>query len=214
MQFARTASLVFATALLGCGGGGSDGGTTNPPPPPPSNQTLGSIQTSVSTLNLVAGNSQTITVTAFDTQNQVISNPGSPTFTSTSTAVAEVDNSGQVTGWSAGNATVNVSLSLGSVTRTASVAVAVTGFLPSTASVNTTSGDFFTPNKVAISATGSVTWTFGATIHNVTFSAQPGAPANISDAYGTSATRQFNQVGTFSYQCTIHAGMNGQVIVR
>ncbi len=149
------------------------------------NQTLGSIQTSVSTMNLAAGNSQTITVTAFDTQNQVISNPGSPTFNSTSTTIAEVDNSGHVTGWHAGNATVNVSLTLGSVTRTATVAVTVTGLLPTVGNVNTTSGDIFTPNKVVIGQGGQVTWTFGTTIHNVTFQPTAGAPANISDTYST-----------------------------
>jgi plastocyanin len=213
MQFSRFAGIVIASALLGCGGGGSDGGTTNPPPPPP-NQTLGSIQTNVTTMNLAAGNSQTISVTAFDTQNQIISNPGSPTFSSTSVTVAEVDNAGQVTGWHSGSATVNVSLTLGSVTRTASVAVTVTGILPSDASVNTTSGDIFTPNKVVIGQGGQVTWTFGTTIHNVTFQPTAGAPANISDTYSISVSRTFNSAGNFSYSCTIHAGMNGQVVVR
>jgi plastocyanin len=215
MQFSRLTSVVVASALLGCGGGGTDGGTTNPPPPPPGgNQTLGSIQTNVTTLNLAAGNSQTITVTAFDTQNQIISNPGAPSFTTTSATVAEVDNTGQVSGWNAGTATINVSLTLGSVTRTASVAVTVTGSLPSLAQVNTSSGDIFTPNKVAVASGGSVTWTFGATIHNVTFAPQAGAPANISDTYSISVTRTFNQVGSFNYSCTIHAGMSGQVVVR
>ena len=216
MRLFRSASLVLATALYGCGGGGSDGGTTNPPPPPPpgGNQTLGSIQTNVSTLQLAAGTTGTITVTAFDTQNQVISNPGSPTFSSTTSAVAEVNSSGEVTGWSSGNSTINVSLTIGSVTRTASVAVTVTGTLPAQGNVNTSSGDIFQPNKVAIGVGGQVTWTFGATIHNVTFAPQAGAPTNISDTYSISVSRTFNNAGNFNYSCTIHAGMSGQVVVR
>ena len=216
MHVTRLACLTIVSALLGCGGGGSDdGGTTGPPPPPPGgNQTLGSIQTNVSTMNLAAGNSQTISVTAYDTQNAVISNPGSPTFTSASAAIADVDNSGTVTGISNGTTNVTASLTIGSVTRTAAVAVTVTGTLPSQASINTTQGDVFTPNRVMIVQGGSVTWTFGTTIHNVTFAATPGSPQNISDTYSTSVSRTFNAAGTFSFQCTIHAGMNGQVIAR
>lgn len=213
MQLSRLACLVATSVLLGCGGGGSDGGTTGPPPP--SNQTLGSIQTNVSSMNLTAGNSQTITVTAFDTQNQVISNPGAPTFNITpASTVAEVDGSGTVTGYNAGNTTVNVSLTRGSVTRTATVAVTVTGTLPTLQQVSTTQGDAFQPNKVVVGQGGQVTWTFGATIHNVTFQPTSGAPANISDTYATSVSRTFNSTGNFSYSCTIHAGMNGQVVVR
>jgi plastocyanin len=215
MKFIRQACLVVTSALIGCGGGGDDGGTTNPPPPPPpGGQTLGSIQTSVTTLNLAAGSSQTITVTAFDTQNAIISNPGTPQFTSTSTSVAEVDGSGTVTGYNQGSSTINVSLTLGSVTRTATVAVTVNGQLPAIMQVSTTAGDAFQPNKVVIGQGGQVSWTFGATIHNVTFAPSTGAPANISDTYLTSVSRTFSTPGNFNYNCTIHAGMSGQVVVR
>ena len=70
MKVTRLACLVMTSALLACGGGGDDdGGTTGPPPPPPpppGGQTLGSITTSVSSLTLIAGATQTITVTALD----------------------------------------------------------------------------------------------------------------------------------------------------
>jgi plastocyanin len=216
MQLTRLACLTIVSALIACGGGDDGGGTTNPPPPPPpgGNQTLGSIQTNVTTLNLGAGNTQTITVTAYDTQNAIISNPGSPTFTSSAAAIAEVDGSGTVTGISSGTANINVSLTVGSVTRTATVAVTVTGSLPSTANVSTTNGDAFTPNKVLIGIGGVVRWTFGVTIHNVTFQSSPGAPTNIADTYSISVDRTFAQSGNYNYQCTIHAGMNGQVVVR
>ena len=218
MKVTRLACLVITSALLACGGGGGDddGGTTGPPPPPPpgNTQTLGSITTSVSTLNMIAGGTQTITVTALDTQGQVISNPGAASFTSTNATIAEVDGSGQVTAYSSGAATINVSLTRGSVTRTAAVAVTVTGSLPSQAGVSTTSGDVFTPNKVLIAQGGSVTWTFGITAHNVTFNAAPGAPSRIDDTYSISVSRSFNQSGNFTYTCTIHAGMQGQVVVR
>jgi len=219
MRVARLTCLVFISALLGCGGGGGDddGGTTGPPPPPPpgNTQTLGSITTNVASMNLVAGNTQTITVTALDTQNGVIANPGTPTFNSASTTVAEVDGSGAVLGLYLGSTTINVSLTRAGVTKTATVTVNVTGVLPASADVSTTSGDVFTPNKVAIGQGGSVTWTFGAVEHTVSFTSGAGAPTGISSGgYASSHSRAFAQPGNFSYICTIHAGMNGQVIVR
>lgn len=218
MRVIRLTCLVVTSALLGCGGGGDDGGTTGPPPPPPppSNQTLGSISTNVTTINVVAGNSQTITVSAFDTQNAVIANPGSPVFTTTSGAVAEVDGQGVVLGLSQGAATVNVSLTMGSVTRTATVTVNVSGTLPNDAGVIASSGDYiFTPKNVAISRGGAVTWTFGGLEHTVTFSQTAGAPASISTGgYSTAVSRTFLTAGNFVYNCTIHAGMSGQIVVR
>lgn len=218
MRLTRLACLTIVSTLIACGGGGSDdGGTTGPPPPPPpggGNQTLGSIQTNVTTINLGAGNTQQITVTAYDTQNAVISNAGSPSFTSASAGIAEVDGSGTVTAISSGSTNITASLTVGSVTRTATVAVTVTGTLPSSANVSTTNGDAFTPNKVLIGIGGVVRWTFGVTIHNVTFQGTAGSPTNIADTYSISVDRTFAQAGNFSYNCTLHPGMSGQVVVR
>jgi len=216
MKVTRWAGVAVTSVILGCGGGGGDdGGTTNPPPPPPPSgtQTLGSISTNVSSMNLGAGDTQTISVSAFDTNGGVIVNI-SPTFTTTSATIAEVDGAGTVLAVRSGATTINVSVSLGAVTRTASVAVNVTGTLPAQGNVSTSSGDIFTPNKIAIGQGGQVTWTFGGTEHTVVFSAT-GAPAGItSGGYSSSHSRTFTQSGNFSYVCTIHAGMNGQVIVR
>lgn len=220
MQVNRLAFLMVTLALLGCGGGGSDYGGTGPPPPPPpgTTQILGSISTNVTSINLVAGNSQTITVTAYDTQGALISNAGTPTFavaSGSSSNVVEVDESGTVLGLLAGATTINVSLTLGAVTRTATVTVNVTGVLPSSADVSTASGNVFIPNKVAIARGGSVTWTFGTVEHTVSFTGAAGAPQGISSGgYSSSQSRTFTQAGNFSYICTIHAGMNGQVVVR
>jgi|SRR5688572_10630977 len=217
MQVSRLATLVLAAAVFGCGGGGDDGGTTDPPPPPPpppTNQTLGSITTNVSVINLAAGGTQAINVTALDTQGAIITNPGTPTFTSAQANIAAVDATGLVVGISAGSTTVTVSLTRSGVTRTATVTVSVTGSLPATAGVSTTSGDVFSPSSVTISRGGSVTWSFGITAHNVTFQGGAGVPANIPDRSNTTESRTFSQAGDFSYQCTLHAGMTGLVIVR
>jgi plastocyanin len=214
MKVTRWACVAVTSAIIGCGGGGDDDGGTNPPPPPPPTQTLGSITTSVTNLSINAGSSQTITVSAFDQSGAAITNFPAPSFTSTTATVAEVDGSGTVLALQAGNSAINVSVTMAGVTRTATVNVTVTGTLPLQANVSTTQGDVFTPNKVIVGQGGQVTWTFGATEHTVVFSTA-GAPAGItSGGVSSSVSRTFAQAGNFSYVCTIHAGMNGQVMVR
>lgn len=127
--------------------------------------------------------------------------------------MAEVDVGGVVLGLGAGTTTVTASLTLGGVTRTAAVGVTVTGVLPAVANVSTSLGDAFTPNKVAIGRGGSVIWTFSATAHNVNFTGA-GAPSNISDRFNTTESRTFSTAGNFAYNCLIHAGMSGTIIVR
>jgi plastocyanin len=82
-------------------------------------------------------------------------------------------------------------------------------------SVAMTSSNTFSPSSVTIAATEAVTWTNGSgTAHNVTFGQVTGAPANVPDFTNGSQSRTFPTAGTFPYQCTIHAGMTGQVIVQ
>jgi plastocyanin len=202
------AALVVAPACGGGGGGDDNGGGTGP------QQTLGEIRPSVTTLNLNAGQSATITVTALNTSGGTISSAGNPSFTSRSTTVAEVTNTGVVFGLAAGTTTIDVSLSFGGVTKTATVAVTVTGTLPASASVAAGSAaNTFQPQVVGVSRGGTVTWSFAAVEHNVTFSAG-GAPANIPNTTNANVSRTFGTAGNFPYDCSLHAGMVGTVIVR
>ena len=78
-------------------------------------------------------------------------------------------------------------------------------------------GDYihsFDPTQVTIARGGSVTWN-NATgeVHNVTFSAATGVPANIPNHSAGANQRTFSVSGTFSYSCTNHSGMAGQVSV-
>lgn len=199
-------TLLFAA----CGGGGDDGGTN-----PNTNQTLSEIRVSPTTLNLNAGSSQSITVTAHDAQGGTINNPGTPTFQSVNPAVAEVTAQGAVLGISAGTTSVNVSLVRGGVTAQATVQVVVTGTLPTTAQVAAgTATNTFQPQAVAIKAGGSVTWSFGSVLHNVTFSAGSPTGGNIGTVSNTTLSRTFPNAGNFPYDCTLHAGMTGTVVVR
>jgi plastocyanin len=174
---------------------------------------LGSIVATPTVLNLAAGQTQSITMVALDVNNAAIAAATGYGFSSTSTAVAVVSAGGAVTAVSAGNATINVTLTREGVTKTTTVAVAATGTLPTTAQVaagNLTND--FTPALVAIQRTGTITYTFGATQHNVTFNGG-GAPQDIGNSTNTTVARTFNAAGSFSYSCTLHSGMNGSVLV-
>jgi plastocyanin len=85
---------------------------------------------------------------------------------------------------------------------------------PATADVEVVNNDF-NPDSVLIAVGGSVTWTWnsGGVLHNVTFAATTGAPANINNRASGSESRTFGTAGTFNYQCTLHVGMNGKVVV-
>lgn len=85
---------------------------------------------------------------------------------------------------------------------------------PSGTVVTTTDDDRFNPAVVTIATGGGVTWQFTSSTHNVTFTGTVPAGGNIPDTRsGGSATRIFSVAGTWSYQCTRHSGMTGQVIV-
>ena len=215
-------SLCFSAAVMlaACGGGG--GGTTAPPTnnnPPPTGtpQTLGSIAIANSTLSLAAGDGTNINVSAQDTQGYAITS-FSPQFTSQNPAIAEVSAQGAVLAISSGSTTVNVSVTMGSVTKTGSVAITVTGALKNQATVTANAdGAYpsFAPTKVVIAAGGSVSFAFESLEHTVTWDGNAtGTPQNIPNTYSTTVNRTFSTRGNFSFHCTIHSGMQGEVVVR
>ena len=70
--------------------------------------------------------------------------------------------------------------------------------------------NFFNPGATTVAVGTTVTWTWSTgTTHNVTF----GDGTSSGDRSSGSYTRTFNSAGTFSYQCTIHAGMAGTITV-
>jgi plastocyanin len=68
----------------------------------------------------------------------------------------------------------------------------------------------FDPDEATVAVGGTVTWTWGgADQHNVTFS-DASSPTQTAGSY----MRTFSTAGTFPYQCTIHAGMDGTITVQ
>ena len=84
------------------------------------------------------------------------------------------------------------------------------------ATVQATPSEQFTPGRINLLVGGTVTYAFGSLAHNVFFDNAPtGAPDNITaPSSNKSVTLTFNTKGTYVYNCHIHPGMRGTVIVQ
>ena len=84
------------------------------------------------------------------------------------------------------------------------------------ATVQATPAEQFTPGRVNLIAGGTVTFAFGSLEHQVFFDNAPaGAPEGIPEPTANkSVTRTFATRGTFPYNCHLHPGMSGTVVVQ
>jgi len=142
---------------------------------------------------------------------------GTVTFASSDPAVVSVNPSGAAIAIAPGSANLTASLIQGASTITGTLPVAIafatTQSVPTSASVAATNSNLFTPQTVSIATGGTVTWSFGSVLHNVAFSGSAGAPTNIGNTASSSVARTFANAGTFNYDCTLHPGMVGTVLV-
>jgi len=87
--------------------------------------------------------------------------------------------------------------------------------LPPANTVLATSSNTFTPSPLSVSVGTSVTFTFQSVGHNVFFDAAAGAPQNIPDVLAnTNVNRTFSTAGSFGYECHVHLGMRGTIVVQ
>ena len=71
--------------------------------------------------------------------------------------------------------------------------------------------DFFEPEKVKIGQGEKVQWTNdGNEDHSVKLKGEK----DKIFAPGTSVAHRFKKLGKFAYHCTLHAGMDGKVVVK
>ena len=162
------------------------------------------------------GGTLQLVATGRDPGGSALGSVGTVTYTSSDVAKATVNGSGLVSGLAVGGVQISASATVSGVTRNATTSLTVgTQSFPATAQVtagNTT--QTFTPQTVDIATGGTVTWTFGQLTHNVTFGGQAGAPTNIATTVNAQIDRTFNTAGTFDYNCTVHPGMAGTVVVH
>jgi plastocyanin len=129
-----------------------------------------------------------------------------------SSFVATVTSSGLVTGVAAGQAYMYAhGLSLVDST----LITVVAGAYPSSAAVYMLP-ESYSPVETDIALGGTVQFVFPSLGHNVFFRASPpGAPADIpGEVSNQTVTRTFAAQGTFTYDCTIHPGMTGMIVVH
>ena len=84
------------------------------------------------------------------------------------------------------------------------------------ATVQATPSLAFTPSRVNLLVGGTVTVAFGSVEHNLFFDNAPaGAPENITaPSANKSVTLTVATKGTYVYNCHIHPGMSGRVVVE
>ena len=77
----------------------------------------------------------------------------------------------------------------------------------------TVSNNLFQPADIQVAVGTTVTWTWSdaSVTHNVTFADGSGSGDKPA---GSTFQKTFSTAGTFTYKCTIHAGMNGSVLVQ
>ncbi len=177
-------------------------------------QKMATVALTPATPSLPIGGTVALQPSARDARGNAIAGATGFTFTTASAGTAIVSSTGGVTAIAPGSTTVTASLTRDGISASGSAAVAVTGPAGGapTADVGVSGLTFVAPS-VTVAVGGTVTWTFGPVTHNVTFGTA-GAPTNISNTASTTASRTFPTAGTFAYQCTLHSGMTGSVIVQ
>jgi len=201
MRITVALALLFAAA---CSGGNSPTQSGGNPP------VLATLGLSAPGNTLAIGGTMQLSASPRD-QN------GSPfqtvvTWTSGSVFVATITNGGLVHGVAGGQAYMYARG--GSLTDSTLITV-VTGAFPSSAPVYMLPSAY-SPAQTDIAVGGTVQFVFPSLGHNVFFNATPaGAPADIPGIVSNQTVpRTFNTRGSFTYNCTIHPGMTGTVVVH
>ena len=197
----KTAFLMAAVALLsGCGG-------DNPSSPP-----VLTVVLTAPKQTIAVGDPLQFTATARDVNGVTV--PGATiSYASSATNVARVSPSGLLVGLAPGSASITAA-SAGTI----SDAVTVTVTAGSVAGVFATQATSFAPTQITIKVQQSVAFAFlDGTPHNVAFkdrAQHPGVPADVPATTNDVVSRTFATAGTFPFDCTLHPGMTGQVIVN
>jgi plastocyanin len=194
--------LAVATIIGGCGGDGGNGTGTGTP-------VFTTFTVAPSQATILVNGTQALTATARD-QNSAAMSGLTVTYASDDQTKATVTNAGVVTGVAAGTARITATGTIGTVSKTAQVTITVTSTAPQTATVAATGSSTFDPASVTVARNGTVTWSF-AIEHNVNFGS--GGPANIPNTSTGTVSRTFPNAGTFPYNCSLHPGMSGTVVV-
>ena len=197
MKTARTAAIL-ATGLVLTACGASD----------PASPTVFTVVITAPKQTIAVGEPVQLTTTARDA-NGVTIGGAKFTYAASPTSVVSVNASGRVIGVAAGTGVITATS--GGQTSLP-FTITVTG--GTVAGVVTMQANTFTPTQLTIRVGQSVMWDFGAEQHNVIFQNRTGKPNDIPTTSGQQVTRAFATAGTFPYDCQLHPGMSGSIVVN
>lgn len=186
---------VLLAGLLACGGGDS----------PTGNADVAAVEVTAGVAALQVGQTTQLTAVAVDAGGVAIPNAGAVTWASGGTAIVTVSSSGLARAVATGSASVSATV------RGVTGSLLMTVLPPGAGAVVTMPGESFVPFMVEVRVGQRVYFDFPQLPHNVIFERKPGAPADIQQTSRQVVSRQFNTVGQFAYDCTLHPGMSGLV---
>lgn len=188
------ASVLITLAACSGDGGTGPGGLT--------------VTVSSPITTIIIGAPAQFTATVRDGSGTVVT-PGPVTWATSSPSIASVSETGLVIGLGVGQATITATVAgaSGSLVLTVSPN-------PSGTAIVSMPGFSFTPFTTTINAGGTVIYEFPAEPHNVIFDKLAGVPPDIGITANRRVPRTFAAAGTFPFDCTLHPGMSGVVVVR
>ncbi len=210
MKFARAAGIVaLALVYTACGGG--DKSVVEPPA-----EGLASVSASIVDPQIEIGQGTNAQVAGKDAQGAPFA-LGSRTVTwrSSNTAIVTITDAGAVNAIGVGNVTLTVTVQNGSGTLTATTPLVVTPVAdaPTTADV-AMAPQLFIPSQTVVKLNGTVRFQFTPIDHNVIWNPRlAGSPADILVTTNQLVSRVFTTVGVYGFDCTVHPGMSGRIIV-
>jgi plastocyanin len=175
--------------------------------PGPSN-TVAAVVITTSTATLRPGETSQFIALGVDANGNEVTGAGTASWSTAAASVASVNQTGLVTAVAPGSATISAVIEGISGSRLVTV-------LPAGASaVVTMPGFSFIPAEVTVHRGESVYFEFPREPHNVIFANTTGAPQDITlPTSNVTIPRTFTTTGQFAYDCTLHPGMSGVVIV-
>jgi plastocyanin len=209
IRFRPISAAVVAVLLGSCGGGGDGGGTpTEPVTIKPPDNTVASVVVAGTAIIAPGGSSQ-LTATPLNAAGAPVSGL-TTTWSSATTSVATVNSGGLVTAVANGTSMITATIS----GKAGLLQVTVQDVTFSTSASVTVANSSFSPGQVDVAAGATVTWNFTDPIdHTVNFTGA-GSPENIPASNSKSVSRSFPAAGTYPYECAIHYGMTGTVVVH
>jgi plastocyanin len=157
---------------------------------------------------IAVGEAAQLTTTARDVNGVPISY-AKISFASLSAAVVSVNSTGRIIGVAPGSASI---VATSGVVSSQPYPITVTA--GAVAAVITMQANTFTPSQVTVRAGQSILFDFPADQHNVIFAARAGKPADIPTTSSKAVAVAFPTAGTFPFDCTLHPGMSGTVVVN